>query len=182
MRRLMRATGSVLQAALIVALGAIIVLLALPRVSPFDVLIVRGGSMEPAIHLGSAVVVDRSDRIPVAEAIVMFEDPDSGVVTHRVTRVADGFFETKGDANATADVTRRPFSAMIGTIRFSVPYLGYLLVVLKQPAVFLILLLIAGAMLMATPVRTIADELRTIRRRRASPAAAAGEEANPDAG
>ncbi len=182
MRRMLRAIGAMVQAALVVTLVAIVALLALPRVSSFDVLIVRGGSMEPAIHLGSAVVVDRGDRIPVAGAIVMFEDPDSGVVTHRVTRVADGFFDTKGDANASADVTSRPFSAMIGTIRFSVPYLGYLLVVLKQPAVFLILLLMAGALLMATPVRTIADELRAIRRRRAAPAAATGEEANPDAG
>jgi signal peptidase I len=181
MRRVMRATGAVLQAGLFVALVAIIVLLALPRVSPFDVLVVRGGSMEPAIHLGSAVVVDRSDRVPVVGAIAMFEDPGSGTVTHRVVQVADGIFETKGDANASADITRRPISAMIGTIRFSVPYLGYLLYVLRQPAVFFVLLITAGALLMVSPIRTIRDEVRTIRRRRAAAVPVSGEEPNPDA-
>jgi signal peptidase len=181
MRRLMRATGAVLQLGLVAALVAVIVLLALPRVSPFDLLIVRGGSMEPTIHLGSAVVVDRNDRLPVVGTIVMFEDPDSGVVTHRVTRVADGFFETKGDANASADVTRRPLSAMIGTIRFSVPYLGYLLAVLRQPAVFFVLVVTVGGLLVFGRIRAIGDEIRSIRRRHVAPVPANGEEPSPDA-
>lgn len=182
MHRLMRAIGTMLQAVLVVTLVAIIALLALPRLSPFDVLIVRGGSMEPAIQLGSAVVVDRSDRTPVTGAIVMFEDPDSGVVTHRVIRVADAYFETKGDANSSADIARRPLAAMIGTIEFSVPFLGYLLMLLKQPAAFHLLLVAAGATFMVSPIRSIADEFRAIRRNRSAPAAMSVEEASSDVG
>jgi signal peptidase len=181
MRRLMRATGAVLQLGLVAALVAVIVMLALPRVSPFDLLIVRGGSMEPTIHLGSAVVVDRNDRLPVVGSVAVFEDPDSGLVTHRVVRVADGFFETKGDANAFVDITRRPLSAMVGTIRFSVPFLGYALYVLRQPIVFLVLLIATFGMLVLGQVRAIGDEVRTIRRRHAAAVPPSGEEPSPDA-
>ena len=55
-----------LQAALLIALIAIMLLLVLPRVSPFDLLIVRGGSMEPTIPVGSAVLVTAAPGHPLS--------------------------------------------------------------------------------------------------------------------
>ena len=101
------------------------------------------------------------DRLPVVGAIAVFEDPTDGIVTHRVVRVADDSFETKGDANASVDITRRPLTAMVGTIRFSVPYLGYVLAGIQQPFVFFALLVATLGMLIAGQVRTIGDEVRT---------------------
>ena len=120
------------------------------------------------------------DRLPVVGAIAVFEDPTNGIVTHRVVRVADDSFETKGDANASVDITRRPLTAMVGTIRFSVPYLGYVLAGIRQPFVFFALLVATLGMLIAGQVRTIGDEVRTVRRRRAAAVGVSGKEPSPD--
>lgn len=168
MRGALRFTWSAVQGAFLVLLVALIVLVALPRVSPYDVLVVSGGSMEPTIHLGSVVVVDRSDHVPQVGAVVTFHDPTGGIVTHRVVAVEPASFQTRGDANTSVDVTSRTASEIIGTVRFSVPYLGYLLYLLEQPLVFLVLLVGAGGAVVVGELRTIVGEIRKIRRARAA--------------
>ncbi len=170
-----------LEGALLTLLVAIMTLLAVPRVSPFDLLIVRGGSMEPAIPVGSAVLVDRAARTPTVGAVMTFRDAVSGVVTHRVVAVLDGSFVTKGDANAAADVTQRLSSDAIGTVRFSVPLLGYALYVLQQPIVFFVALVATLTALILGQVRDIRDEVRRIRSRRGVALPADCTEPEPDA-
>ena len=163
MRGALRFTWSAIQGVFLVLLVAVVVLLALPRVSSYDVLMVSGGSMEPAIHLGSVVVVDRSDRVPQVGAVVTFHDPLGGIVTHRVVAVGPSSFQTKGDANNSVDVTGRTPSEVIGTVLFSVPFVGYLLYLLEQPLVFLALLLGVGGALVVGELRTIVREIRKMR-------------------
>jgi signal peptidase len=165
-RDALRFTWTAIQGAFLALLVAVIALLALPHFTSFDALVVSGRSMEPAIHLGSVVVVDRSDRVPQVGAVVTFHDPTEGIVTHRVVAVGPSSFETKGDANNSVDVTTRSFSDVIGTVRFSVPYLGYLLYLLELPLVFLALLVVVGGALIFGELRTIAAEVRKIRRAR----------------
>ena len=162
-------------------LVAIIALLAIPRVSSFDLLIVRGGSMEPAIPVGSAVLVDHSARTPAVGAVLTLHDAVSGVVTHRVIEVQDGSFATKGDSNASADVTRRSPSEVIGTVRLTIPFLGYVLYVLQQPIVFFMVLIGTLGALVLGQVRDIADEVRMIRGRRAAALPSDGTEPSSDA-
>lgn len=167
MRPLISGARSALLASALIALVALIALLALPRVSPFSVFVVRGGSMEPAIHVGSVVVVDRSDRVPQVGAVVTFNDPTEGTVTHRVVAVRPSSFQTKGDANNSVDVASRTSSEVLGTVQFSVPYVGYLLYLLEQPLVFMALLVGAGSAVIVGELRTIVGEIRKIRRERA---------------
>ena len=181
MRRLMRAIGAVLQAGLLMVLVATIVLLALPRISSFDLLIVRGGSMEPTIHMGSAVLVDRSAELPAVGTVMTFRDPQQGVVTHRVVGVDHGLFTTKGDANSTADLTERSSSDMIGTARFSIPFLGYALYVVQQPAVFFLVLFATLGGLILGQLRDIRDQVHRIRGQRDAGPRADAVRPSPDA-
>ena len=167
MRGALRFTWSAIQGAFLALLVALVALLALPHISSYDVLVVSGGSMEPAIHLGSVVVVDRSARAPQVGAVVTFHDPYEGIVTHRIVAVGPSSFLTKGDANNSVDVTGRTSSEVIGSVLFSVPYVGYLLNLLEQPLVFLALLLGAGVALVVGELRTIAREIRKMRAARA---------------
>ncbi len=181
MRGVLRFTRSAIQGAFLALLVAVVVVLALPRISPYDVRVVSGGSMEPAIHLGSVVVVDRTELVPEVGAVVMFHDATEGIVTHRVVAVGSASFQTKGDANNSVDVTPRSSSDVLGTVRLSVPYLGYLLYVLHQPIVFFGVLIATLGVLILGQVRTIGDEVSTIRRRRAAAVPVSGKEPNPDA-
>jgi signal peptidase I len=160
-----------LQLGLWVVLIGFVALLVLPRVSAYDVLIVRGGSMEPTIHVGSVVIVDRNSRSPRVGTATSFRDPGGALITHRVIGIDEGGYETRGDANPAADMGRRSLDQVHGTVVTSIPFLGYVLHLLHQPIVFLFLLLGTGGMLVVGEVQAIWKELRESRRQPAHDAA-----------
>ncbi len=164
--RLLRVVARVGQLALWALLLGFLVLVAIPRFTPFDVLVVRGGSMEPAIHLGSVVIVDRGARAPTIGSIVSFHDSEAGIVTHRVVALERSRYLTKGDANRTEDATRRTAADVYGTVVLSVPLAGFAIHALQQPLAFLVLLLGTGGLLVAGAIRTIVGEVGRIRDRR----------------
>ncbi|HVL54599.1 MAG TPA: signal peptidase I [Vitreimonas sp.] len=93
---------------------------------------IRGGSMEPAIPLGSAVLVTPSTGTDPAIGDIVTIRADNGVVfTHRVVEVETSdvahWLRTKGDANAAPDPMPVPFAAVIGRVVFVFPGLGYLI-------------------------------------------------------
>ena len=95
-----------------------------------EVFVIIGGSMEPAIPIGSLVVATHTDPMTIAVADVVTIRADNGiVVTHRVLRVVDlpegRFFELKGDANESPDGGLVPARAIVGVADQYVPYAGY---------------------------------------------------------
>jgi signal peptidase len=142
MRTAIRAIRRVLDGVLILLVGAVLALVLISNVGPslgHRLVVIRGGSMEPALALGS--VVDLTSVKPAdirAGDIVAIAESNGTVVTHRVTRVAslpDGLYiETKGDANNTPDPTLRPVDTVMGRVGFRAPALGYLIYMLSIPS------------------------------------------------
>jgi signal peptidase len=104
-----------------------------------QVVIITGGSMEPAIPIGSIVIEER----PIVGAlepgdVASFKLASGTTITHRVTRTiarADGtWYETKGDANASPDPVLIPASATQGRVLVGIPFLGYLIWLLHLPS------------------------------------------------
>ncbi|MDQ3492398.1 MAG: signal peptidase I [Chloroflexota bacterium] len=120
----------------------LVALMALPHVAPRTghlPFIIRGGSMEPSIPLGSLVLVEPLDPADASVGDVITVRADNGVVvTHRVTRVVDSAtdrrFELRGDANETVDASLVPTRALVGRVHYSAPVLGYLLFLLSLPS------------------------------------------------
>jgi signal peptidase len=117
--------------------------------------VVSGGSMEPTIPLGSVVFVHQIDPSGVQPGqIITFKLPSGAVVTHRVlarSEIAGATaFETKGDANATADVTPVTGAEVVGDVEMSVPSVGALIVNLSSTAGELMLLFFLGGLLLAS--------------------------------
>ena len=77
-----------------------------------SILSVVTGSMEPSIHEGDYIIVEKADADDLKKNdIISFysrdEDIKGRLVTHRIIeRYGDGTFLTKGDANETADTER----------------------------------------------------------------------------
>jgi signal peptidase I len=95
-----------------------------------ELFIIAGGSMEPAIPIGSLAVVTPVDTASIAVGDVVTIRADNGVVvTHRVSRVVDmpdgRSFELKGDANQSADGGLVPGRAIVGAANQFIPYAGY---------------------------------------------------------
>jgi signal peptidase len=155
-----------LQAVLWIVLLGFLVLIGLSRVTPFEVLVVRSGSMQPAISTGGIVIVDRGAHSPPILAIASFREPDGSIVTHRVVGMDGSRFITRGDANDANDSVHRPIASVYGTVVLSLPFVGYLIHLLQQPVVFLALLVGTGGFLIADALRTIVNELARMRRDR----------------
>jgi signal peptidase len=159
MAHLLTLAGRGLQLALWIVLLGFVGLVGMSRVTRFEALVVRSGSMDPTIAIGSIVIVDRSARSPAVGAIVSFREPDGSVVTHRIVGIQGGQFVTRGDANRSPDAIRRPAASIYGAVVLSLPYAGYAVHALQQPAVFLLLLLGSGGLIVLGALRTIYREV-----------------------
>ena len=95
-----------------------------------DVFVVLSGSMEPKIHTGALVYVKESDEFKVGD-IITYQVSDSMSATHRIVDVIEDenglSFKTKGDANDHEDSSLVREDEVIGTVMFSIPFLGYLM-------------------------------------------------------
>src|SRR5689334_18075192 len=105
--RALRTTFQVLWVTLV---GALILALVANNVMPLlghQLFVVRGGSMEPTIPIGSAVVVGNVgvEQLAVGD-VVTFRGANDTIITHRLVGVPtaeNAFFHTKGDAVDSAD-------------------------------------------------------------------------------
>jgi signal peptidase I len=120
-------------ALLALVLGAVTVLLVLPRATHGVALTVLTGSMTPDIPVGS-VVIDRPvdpGTLHVGDIATYQKAPGvNEYITHRIVAIDSSTtpttFTFKGDANRGPDITPVPASAIRGKVWFHVPYLGSL--------------------------------------------------------
>jgi signal peptidase len=153
---LRRVTDCLLLVVILVVLFGVL----LGRVVPMtgrQTLIIAGGSMEPALPIGAAVVVDPvpPSALAVGDVISLRTGTElKHVFTHRITRIVQRdetvWVETKGDANAHADPSLTPASQVIGRVSRSIPYAGFLLALLSVPSGVLLVILVAGLLLALT--------------------------------
>jgi signal peptidase I len=93
--------------------------------------VVRSGSMEPAVSLGSIVWVVKSKTYQVGE-VIAYHHPDSNnrqtAVLHRIDSIlstSPATYQTKGDANDSPDALFLEESKIIGKMVFQLKLLGY---------------------------------------------------------
>lgn len=123
-------------------------------------LIIRSGSMAPALNVGDVVIVRPGDY-QVGEAIAYHvPGQDSMLVTHRIVAVQDGVYITKGDANAAVDSWVVRDGDIVGKAFFVVPYVGKLLALAKTKVGFVALVVLPAWLVIASEVRVIVNELR----------------------
>jgi signal peptidase I len=169
-----------LDLALFVVIGLVIFTVLLGRVAPLtgrETLIIGGGSMEPQIHLGAAVVIEpvTPTDLRVGDIVSLRSGSGKGTIfTHRITRIVDRpdglWIETKGDANPIVDPSMTPTSEVVGRVEFDIPYAGYLLRLLSLPSGILMVVCLAGLLLgLAWFVESIEGDVRARRRRSGSP-------------
>ena len=136
----------VLVALIVIVLAAVTVTRVIPAITGAPTFVVAGGSMEPAVPLGSVIVtspVAASDLRP-GDVVSLRVGSQQAVFTHRITRIVprDGaiWIETKGDANPTIDPSILPATSVVGRVDAAIPYLGYVvqLLVTAQGVVFLL--------------------------------------------
>lgn len=124
----------------------IAVVLFLPFVFNVRPYIVMTGSMEPQLPRWSLAYVDRSVKPDdMEEGDVIAYLVSGNTVTHRIIGEAGDDFITKGDANRQADETPTPKDKVVGLVIYSIPYIGYVIHLMRTVyGVAFILLIGAG--------------------------------------
>lgn len=143
----------VLAAAALIVAGLVAITIG-PRFLPYQALVVRSGSMEPAIPTGSVVFYRhvKADHVKVGQVIVFSKPGEpSERITHRVYKIGTGptgkYFITKGDANGAPDDWRVPAVGTGWVASFHVPTVGYVLADMQSTTARLLLLLIPAVLL-----------------------------------
>ena len=125
------------------------------RLLGMDVFVVQSGSMEPAYHVGSLVYVKSVDATKLQTGDVITFELGGGVRgTHRIIEVLDEngtlSFRTKGDNNDHADYNPVLPADIIGQVKFTIPYLGFLITYIQQPLGTYITISVVAVILLLT--------------------------------
>jgi signal peptidase len=137
----------------LVAVIAVLALVGVSRLGPlagYQLVIIKGASMQPTIPLGALAfeTTPHADQV-VPGAVVTMTLPNGTVVTHRVLDVTEAagrpVIQTKGDGNASADPNLEPVASVTGIVVAHLPALGFVLAWLQIPSGLLsVLALLAG--------------------------------------
>lgn len=146
---MLRGAGLWLGALIGIASAVIVIVCLLFQMRPQ---VVISGSMEPALPVGSLLLVapTAADEIRPGDIVTVDRPGGRGLVTHRVvtTSVVDGraTVELKGDVNATVD----PDPYVVGSaerVVIAIPWAGYVAVAVKSPLIMMALLVAVVAVI-----------------------------------
>ncbi len=125
--------GSVCARAYLTIVGGLLFWTLVPMLFGLSSVIVRTGSMQPAVRPGDVLVIQHvpTSSIRPGQVILTVNPARPGqLLSHRVAKVnPDGEFVTRGDANETADSTPVAPGLVKGLARLRIPFIG-------QPAVW----------------------------------------------
>lgn len=110
---------------------------------------VETGSMEPTIHQGSLIYVDKYQENEVFEKVEIYDDitykTSSGkILTHRVVDIDldKNELTTQGIREGAAKDAAISPSQVIGEVKLAIPVIGYIIILLKNIYVDIIIILI----------------------------------------
>jgi signal peptidase len=135
-------------------------------------IVIGGGSMEPAVGLGAAIIVRpvAAADLAVGDIVTMQVGEARTTFTHRIVAVVDRgdgrWIRTKGDGNAEPDPTLVPAADVIGRVELVIPLAGYLLALLSLPMGAMFVIGLAATLLaMAWLLESLELDQRPARRR-----------------
>lgn len=155
---------------IIVALAGLIFLTLAPESGGYKALVVTSGSMEPALPVGSLVLVKKSDSL-IAGDIITFRlgDDPKNLVTHRIVEILEindqTMYRTKGDAVIEPDIELVVSSRVVGKVSGRIPVIGYPVVFAKTQMGVLILIVIPAVIIVYEEFKSIWKEIKKIRAR-----------------
>ena len=125
-------------------------------------LVVRTGSMEPTLPVGSVVVIKPVDPNKLQkDEIICFKLSEPQSITHRIIDITDDGFITKGDANNAPDNFVVEKKDVIGKVVFAIPYVGHINHFVKTPLGFILLIVLPATIIMAGEMRNIINHRKT---------------------
>ncbi len=95
---------------------AIYAIIAIPSFFGYKPLVVLSGSMEPTFKVGSVIYYEPLNGEEIKEKDIIVYKLDDKFVTHRVNRIENGVYYTKGDANNSEDSLPPTIDNIVGKV------------------------------------------------------------------
>lgn len=126
--------------------------------------VVLTGSMQPTIPVGSAVIVKSIEarRLKEGDIICFKSFQEQRSITHRIVRITQTGFITKGDANEEPDPFIIHERNVIGKVVFTIPYLGYLSYIIRTPLGFALLIILPATIIIVREAMDIINHRKKI--------------------
>ena len=116
------------------------VITVLPMLLNYHPLVVLSGSMEPTYKVGSLIYYKSRNNYKENDPITFSLHNNIG--THRIVKIIDNEYTTKGDANESPDLETITIDNIKGKVcRISIPYIGYYLKYLNDNTYLVIIML-----------------------------------------
>jgi len=157
--------------AILISLALLFIGSMFPIPGNYKMMTVLSGSMEPAIHTGSVVIVKPMKSYEIGDVITFGKATKTETpITHRVydMRIQEGnpIYITKGDANNAHDQREIMANEVIGKVLFSVPYAGYAVEAAKKPIGFILIIIIPAVVIVGDELRKIWKEIIKLRNKK----------------
>ncbi len=143
----------------LIFIGSLLLLTAFPIPGvDLDARVVRSGSMEPAIPTGSVIFIMPAEEYTVGDIITYRIVGMDIPTTHRIVGIDEddkGSFITKGDANPADDILTVDRDDILGSVRFHIPFLGFVINLARQPLGFFLLIIFPALVIGVDEIRRI---------------------------
>ena len=152
----------------IILIALLLIISVFPITGNIKLMSVLSGSMEPAIHTGSVIVIKPISSYKVGDIVTFGKNTKTEIpTTHRIAemKVVSGevVYKTKGDANNSEDSKEVAQKEVLGKVYVSVPYLGYVVDFVKKPFGLMIVILIPAVIIIYDQIQKIAVEVKKLR-------------------
>ena len=124
-----------------------------------NVYIVSSGSMEPAVKTSSVVFVAPKSDYGVGD-VVTYASGSKTTTTHRIVAKDGSKLRLAGDANNAPDPGVIDSEKVIGTVRFTIPYVGYLAAFAKTPRGFILLVIVPATIIIYEEIKGLFSEIK----------------------
>lgn len=151
--------------AFIVIIAVLLIVSVFPITGNIKFMVVKSGSMEPAIKMGSIVAVKPSDDYKIGDVITFGPyTKTKAPTTHRIydIKVVDSqpVYITKGDANNAPDQREVQKKDVVGKVLFSASYIGYAVDFAKKPMGFALIIIVPAAIIIFDEIKKIIQEVK----------------------
>lgn len=121
---------SIIVTTITIAVMLISMVIVIPRLFGIECYVVKSGSMEPTLNVGSLTYIDTNKTSLNVGDIAVYKIPqynNETLVIHRVISKTDDGYQFQGDANQVADANLVKQNQIVGSYIFQIPKVGYIL-------------------------------------------------------
>lgn len=151
---------------LIIFLGVSVILSKFNSPLGIRIFSVTSGSMEPKIKTGSIVFIKSQNEYKEDDVVTFYGSKQIQTITHRIIETktdsdtGNVSYITKGDKNEDRDFDEVKQTNVLGKVKFTIPYLGYLVSFSQTQIGFVFLIIVPATILIYSEILNIKNEIK----------------------